>query len=91
MNILDLYKLIEENTFQLDLNSEKNDIVCFSYLFQFENLTEGLKDFLDSLDEGVFDIQLRHDYFVFSLDKICNYYEIDIQEIAKHLSFNNRY
>lgn len=83
MNILELYKLIEENTFQLDWEESEQEITCFSYLFQFESLTDGIKDYLDSLDEGVFKIELRHDYFVFRLKEICNYYEFEIADLAK--------
>jgi len=91
MKILDLYKLIEEITFQLDWNESEQEIYCFSYLFQFKSLTDGIKTYLDSLDEGVLKIELRHGYFVFGLKGICEYYEIDIAELAKHLSMDNRH
>lgn len=91
MSILDLYKLIEEVTFQLDWNESEQEITCFTHLFQFDTLTDGIKDYLNSLDEGVFKIELRHDYFVFVLKEICEYYEIEIADLAKHLSIDNRY
>ena len=91
MSNLDLYKLIGEITFQIDWNGSEQEIICFAHLFQLDSLTGGIKDYLDSLDEGVLKIELRHDYFVFGLREICEYYEIDIVELAKHLSIDNRY
>ena len=91
MNILDLYKLIEEITFQLDWNESEHEIICFSHLFQFDSLTDGIKDYLNSLDESVLKVKVRHDYFIFGLKEICDYYEINIVDLVKHLSIDNRY
>lgn len=91
MNILELYKILEEATFQLDFDSEKEDIICFCYLFHFETVVEYFSDFLESLDESVFKVELRKDYFVFTLKEICEHYEIDVLELAKSIDFDNSY
>lgn len=90
MNELDLYLLLEEATFELHNNIETDecDVHCFSYLFHFDAVTEALSDYLKQLEEGVFEIKIRNDYFVWSLKPICDYYEIDIVAFAKKLEFN---
>lgn len=91
MSILELFELIENVTFQLDWNESEQDIICFSNLFQFDTLTDSLLNYLTSLDKTSFEIKVRQDYFVFRLKEICEYYEIEIAELSKHLIINNRY
>ena len=85
MSILEMYKFIQEEASEVHFSESEKDIICFFSLFQFESVTEKFKEFLDDLDEGLFKVEMRKDYFIIELKDICEFYEIDLEELAREL------
>lgn len=81
MTELDLYKFITNNNIEYDVDDSCDVVTIFIPFYLLEEFNELLKP--NYYDEGGIDCVLSYGYCNIEINDICDYFEIDINNVFK--------
>lgn len=85
MKVLDLYKFVHDNEIEHHKdNQDESEVILFIDIHLLDRWNNLLG--VSILDEDGVECVMKHGYFCFRMKEICEWYDIDIEEV---FNFNN--